>query len=129
MANTLSSYYDLAIAYATPALFGFAILYYVVYAISDVLSRRQRANNEKAEMNKRREAYLHRLTDKSVAQADAQDKGKAKEPTTDSPFVLRPRAPASTSKPFGAQTGSITTETPRFSGPTSKRACMNNSCG
>ncbi|KAJ2341692.1 hypothetical protein GGH92_005702 [Coemansia sp. RSA 2673] len=129
MANTLSSYYDLAIAYATPALFGFAILYYVAYAINNVLSRRQRTNNEKAEMNKRREAYLNRLADKSVAQTDAQDKGKAKEPTTDSPFVLRPRAPASTSKPFGSQTGSITTETPRFSGPTSKRACMNNACG
>ncbi|KAJ2755638.1 hypothetical protein GGI19_001487 [Coemansia pectinata] len=135
MANTLYSdvtfYYNLAIAYATPALFGFAILYYIVYATSNVLSRRQRANNEKAEMLKRREAYVSRLTGQSVAPApaDTQEKGKAKEPTTDSPFVLRPRAPASTSKPFGANTGSITTETPRFSGPTSKRTCMNNTCG
>ncbi|KAJ2021941.1 hypothetical protein H4218_003417 [Coemansia sp. IMI 209128] len=135
MASSLHSsvafYYNLAIPYATPTLFGLAVLYFAVCAVSNVWSRRQRANREKAGAIKRREAYASRLAagqSATPAPADTQEKGKGKEPTTGSPFVLRPRAPASTSKSFGAKTSSITTETPRFSGPTSKRTCMNNSC-
>ncbi|KAJ2490997.1 hypothetical protein IWW37_002663 [Coemansia sp. RSA 2050] len=135
MASSLHSsvtfYYNLAIPYATPTLFGFVVLYFLANAISNVWSRRQRANRKKASVGKRREACASRLTaGQSVvpAPADAQEKEKAKEPTANSPFVLRPRAPASTSKPFGAKTGSISTETPRFSGPSRKRTCMNNTC-
>ncbi|KAJ2746230.1 hypothetical protein GGI20_001510 [Coemansia sp. BCRC 34301] len=118
-------YYNLVIANATPALFGFALLYFIVSAVLNVWSRRQRDRREKAEMAKRREAYASRLT----GQSTATEKGKASEPNTGLPFVLRPRAPASTAnRQFGARTGEISSMTPRFSGPTSKCTMMKDTC-
>ncbi|KAJ2443695.1 hypothetical protein GGF42_006543 [Coemansia sp. RSA 2424] len=124
-------YYNLAIANATPVLFGLAILYFIVSAAHTAWSRQQRDRREKAEMVKRREVYASRLTGQAVAKTeDTKEKGKASESSTGvPPFVLRPRAPASTAnRQFGAQTGYVSHTTPRFSGPTSNCTGMNNTC-
>ncbi|KAJ2776514.1 hypothetical protein H4R18_005630 [Coemansia javaensis] len=119
------AYTDLALRLAFPALVAAIVLYYAATAAAGALAARRRRQRQQAEASLRRKLYADRYAAAAAAgppQPQNQNQNQTEEPRP----VLRPQAPASSSRPFGSDFMTMSDLRSRITGPSG--SCVRGSC-
>ncbi|KAJ2483501.1 hypothetical protein IWW56_000287 [Coemansia sp. RSA 2131] len=123
----LQFYFNYALQFAFPALVVSAVVYFAASAVLSRRSHRKLVQLQTSEQELRRKLYVEKYQARSTSAAPVDtDDSLLFKPRPETSSVLRPRAPASSDKPFGSSFMTMSDLNSRIKGPSS--SCSKGSC-
>ncbi|KAJ2665467.1 hypothetical protein IW148_001588 [Coemansia sp. RSA 1199] len=123
----LQFYFNYALQFAFPALVVSAVAYFAASAVLSRRSHRKLVQLQTSEQELRRKLYVEKYQARSTSAAPVDtDDSLLFKPRLETSSVLRPRAPASSDKPFGSGFMTMSDLNSRIKGPSS--SCSKGSC-